>query len=126
LFRGLPEPRLGTFAASSDLFGQWKFQQAGSMAGNGSKDGDHLEPTARGPVVVASAVAILGLLGMLIVDHGPWNRPKVRTAEVPNYTTTGEAARAAGAAVTPTGPGARIEPTAPGPKPAEPANPVTP
>ena len=80
-----------------------------------------------GPVVIAMAVVAFGVLGMLIVDHGPWNRPnKVQTAEVANYGTTGAAARAAGATVTPTEPKPALEPTAPGPKPAQPANPATP
>ena len=59
----------------------------------------HLKRTLDRPVVVAMAVAGLGVLAMLIVDHGPWSNPKVQTAEVANYKTTGEAARAAGATV---------------------------
>jgi hypothetical protein len=78
------------------------------------------------PVVIALAVAIFGVLGMLIVDHGPWNRPKVQTAEIVNYTTTGAAARAVGATVTPTAPKLELEPVAPGPKPVHPANPTPP
>jgi hypothetical protein len=80
----------------------------------------------RGPMFVALAVAIVGFLAILIVDHGPWNRPQVQTAEVANYRTTGEAARAVGASVTPTTPKPALEPAAPGPKPAQPANPLTP
>ena len=76
------------------------------------------------PVVIAIAVAVFGLLAMLIVDHGPWTKPKVQTAEVANYKTTGDAARAVGARVTPTVPKAELEPIVPGPKPAEPANPA--
>ena len=75
---------------------------------------------------VALAVAIFGILAILIVDHGPWNRPQVQTAEVANYKTTGEAARAVGASVTPTAPKPELEPAAPGPKPAQPANTTTP
>jgi hypothetical protein len=78
------------------------------------------------PVVIAMAVAALGVLGMLIVDHGPWNRPKVQTAELANYRTTGAAVRGAGATVTPTEPRPALEPMAPGPKPAQPPNPTTP
>jgi len=78
------------------------------------------------PVVVAMAVAGFGVLAMLIVDHGPRSRPQAQTAEVANYRTTGEAARAAGATVTPTAPRPAFEPIAPGPKPAQPANPSTP
>jgi len=78
------------------------------------------------PLAIAIVVAILGVLGMLIVDHGPWNKPKVHTAAVANYSTTGEAARAAGANVTPTEPKPRLEPDAPGPKPVHPASPAGP
>jgi hypothetical protein len=75
------------------------------------------------PVVVALAVAMFGVLAMLIVDHGPWSKPHVQTAEVVNHVTTGEAARAAGAAVAPTAPKPALEPEPPGPKPAQPASP---
>ncbi|KJC55071.1 hypothetical protein UP10_39655 [Bradyrhizobium sp. LTSPM299] len=78
------------------------------------------------PLVVAAVVAILGVSGMLIVDHGPWNKPKVRTAETANYSTTGEAARAVGATVKQTEPTSPIEPVPPGPKPVRPANPSQP
>ena len=86
----------------------------------------HLKRTLERPVVVAMAVAGLGVLAMLIVDHGPWSSPEVQTAKVANYKTTGEAARAAGAMVTPTAPKPALEPIAPGPKPAQPVNPATP
>jgi hypothetical protein len=69
-------------------------------------------PERRGgtPLVVAFAVAAFGVLAMLIVDHGPWNKPKPQTAATATYTTTGEAARAVGATVTPTEPKPAIEP----------------
>ena len=47
------------------------------------------------PAIFALAVAVLGVLAMLIVDHGPWTRPKLQTAEIATYKTTGEAAHAA-------------------------------
>lgn len=78
------------------------------------------------PLVVAAVVAAFSILGMLIVDHGPWNKPKVQTAVVANHTTTGEAARAVGARVTQTDPESPLEPAPPGPKPAQPANPTRP
>jgi hypothetical protein len=88
----------------------------------------HSERKRRGgwPLVVAVTIAALGVLGMLIVDHGPWNKPEVQTAAMAHYGTTGEAARAAGAAVVPTEPKSQLEPDAPGPKPVHPANPATP
>ena len=95
------------------------------MANDHSKES---HATRRGgmPLVVAIAIAILGVLGMLIVDHGPWNRPHVKTAVVANSTTTGDAARDAGAVVMPTEPVHPLEPDAPGPKPVHPANPAAP
>jgi hypothetical protein len=74
------------------------------------------------PLMVA--IAIVGLLGMLIVDYGLWNRPKLQTAENVHYATTDDAARAVGATVTPTTPKLEPEPVPPGPKPAHPANPT--
>jgi hypothetical protein len=93
---------------------------------NHSSKKDQSKPILDRPVMAAMAVATFGVLAMLIVDHGPWNRPQVQTAEVANYKTTGEAARAVGATVTPTAPKPALEPNAPGPKPAQPANPAMP
>ena len=87
---------------------------------------NHSKGTLGRPVVVAMAVAGFGVLAMLIVDHGPWSRPQAQTAEVANYKTTGAAAHAVGAEVTPTAPKQDLEPTAPGPKSAQPASPATP
>jgi hypothetical protein len=75
------------------------------------------------PLYVALAIAIFGILAMLLVDHGPWTRPHLQTAEVANYHTTGEAARAAGADVSPTRPDSAIEPEPVVPKPVDPPNP---
>jgi hypothetical protein len=85
---------------------------------------NHWKRTLGHPAVVAIAVAVFGVLAMLIVDHGPWTRPQVQTTELANYKTTGAAARAAGAIVTPTAPESELEPAVPGPKPAEPVNPA--
>ncbi|MCS3585305.1 hypothetical protein AB7M49_005809 [Bradyrhizobium elkanii] len=100
-----------------------------TMQAHGIADGGSVKHRNRHggtPLLVAAVVAILGVLGMLIVDHGPWNKPNVQPAASANYSTTGEAARAAGAKVIPTEPKAPIEPVPPGPKPAHPANPGTP
>lgn len=79
------------------------------------------------PLKVAIAVAALGVLGIfivLIVDHGPWNKLKVQPAFVASYSSTGEAARAAGATVMPTEPRLQVEPEPPMPKPIHPVNPA--
>jgi len=80
--------------------------------------------TLHNPVVIASAVAALGVLGILLVDFGPWNKPHLQAAEV-HYPSTKAAANAVGATVAPTPPKPAIEPDVPGPKPAQPVNPVS-
>ena len=98
-----------------------------TMHAHGMADGrsaEHRNRHGGAPLLVAAVVAILGVSGMLIVDHGPWSKPKVQPAATANYSTSGEAARAAGARVMPTEPRAPIEPAPPGPKPAQPANPI--
>ena len=64
----------------------------------------------RHPGVIALIVAGVTIAAMLIVDHGPWSRAKTQPAHVAMYATTGEAARAAGAAVLSTDPRSPIEP----------------
>jgi hypothetical protein len=75
------------------------------------------------PVWVALAIAIFGIVAMLLVDHGPWTRPHPQDAHVALYHTTGEAARAAGAKVVPTLPKSPVEPQPQVPKQVEPPNP---
>jgi hypothetical protein len=85
---------------------------------------DHSKGAIGSPVVFALAVAVFGVLAMLIVDHGPWSKPHLQTAEMIDYPTTSAAAKAAGATVTPTAPKTQIEPIAPGPTPAQSAIPA--
>jgi hypothetical protein len=80
----------------------------------------------RHPGVIALIVAGVTIAAMLIVDHGPWSRAKTQPAHVAIYTTTGEAARAAGAKVIPTEPKSPVEPERPGPKTSPTVNPATP
>jgi hypothetical protein len=77
------------------------------------------------PVISATAVAVIGLVGLLLVNHGPWNKPKVQNETMIQYGTTAgaAAAAAAGAGVTPTEKKPELEPVAPGPKPVAPAIP---
>ena len=83
----------------------------------------HAKQAGVRPVWIAVAIAILGVLAMLIVDHGPWSRAHVQTVQLASHQTTGEAARSAGAAVEPTAPRPGLEPESPGP--AQPADPDT-
>src|ERR1700681_1040119 len=90
IFRENCEPWPGTFAIARDLFGERKSSGlAHSMSKNARR-------RIGSPLVIALAVAVLGMLAMLIVDHGPWSRPHIQTAETANYTTTGAAAQPAG------------------------------
>jgi hypothetical protein len=83
----------------------------------------HAKRTGVRPVWIALAIAIFGVLAMLIVDHGPWSRAHVQAAQLASHQTTGEAARSAGAAVEPTAPRPGLEPESP--RPAQPADPDT-
>lgn len=84
---------------------------------------DHAKHNGVRPVWVALAVAIVGILAMLLIDHGPWTRPHAQSAQVAYFHTTGEAARTAGADVAPTQPKSGLEPDPLGPKRAAPPNP---
>jgi phosphotransferase system glucose/maltose/N-acetylglucosamine-specific IIC component len=79
----------------------------------------------RVPIMVSIIVAVFGVLAMLVVDHGPWSIPHLKTAMV-NYGNTHAAAKAAGAIITPTVPRSPIEPEAAGPKRAQPVDKVAP
>ncbi|HEY0422984.1 MAG TPA: hypothetical protein VGC82_06630, partial [Rhodopila sp.] len=78
------------------------------------------------PVMVAAAVAVAGVLAMVVVDHGPWSRPHPEAANLANHGSVDEAARAAGATVTPTEPKSDVEPAVAGPKRAQPVSPGAP
>jgi len=65
---------------------------------------------------VLMAVAALGLIGLLLVNHGPWTKPKVQNEAMIQHGTTAGSAAAVGATVTPTD-------AVPGPKPVAPAIP---
>lgn len=79
----------------------------------------------RAPMIASIAVAVFGVLAMLVVDHGPWSIPHLKTAMI-NYGNTHAAAKAAGASVTPTVPKGPIAPKDAGPKRAQPVDEVPP
>ena len=55
------------------------------MNKNSSMDENRSARSARLPLMVAVAVAIFGVLAMVIVDHGPWAHPKLQTVEIANH-----------------------------------------
>src|SRR5450755_1539924 len=75
------------------------------------------------PVIIATVVAVMGLVGLLLINHGPWNKPKVQNETMIQHGTTAGSAGAVGAAVAPTEQKPEIEPAVPGPKPVAPAIP---
>ena len=75
------------------------------------------------PVAIALVLALACAIILTILIHDRWSRPAVKPPEVAKATTTGQAARAAGAKVLPTDPKLRVEPTPASPGPVQPANP---
>ncbi len=87
----------------------------------GMSNWKHINRASLAAISFAVALVCVGVLVMLIRDR--WNRPELKSAEQARYTTTGQAADAAGARVLPTDPKLAVEPAPPGPKQAQPANP---
>ena len=56
---------------------------------------EDIKERSYGPVMIAAGVAAVGLLSLVLVDHGPWNKPQVQT--MIQHGTTAAAAHAAGA-----------------------------
>jgi hypothetical protein len=75
------------------------------------------------PVIIATVVAVMGFAGLLLVNHGPWNKPNVKDQTMIQHGTTAGSAAAVGAAVSPTEQKPELEPAVPGPKPVAPAIP---
>jgi hypothetical protein len=75
------------------------------------------------PVIIATVVAVMGFVGLLLVNHGPWTKPTVKDETMIQYGSTADSAAAVGAAITPTEKKPELEPVAPGPKPVAPAIP---
>ena len=72
-------------------------------------------------VAAAIALACAGVLVLLVQNS--WNRPAAKPPVVARSTTTGQAAREAGAKLLPTDPKLAVEPKPAGPPPVQPANP---
>lgn len=77
----------------------------------------------RAPALIAVAVAAVCMTVLVLLVRDRWNRPHVKPPAVAQSTTTGQAARSAGAQVLPTEPKPSIEPTPAAPPPVQPANP---
>jgi hypothetical protein len=84
-----------------------------SRWGSAAPAGTTSEPTD-------SLVAVMGLVGLLFVDHGPRNKPDVKNETMIQYGTTAASAAAAGATVTPTEKKPQLGPAAPARNPSSP------
>jgi hypothetical protein len=60
-------------------------------------------PSRLGPATIALAIAVVGLVALLLVDHGPWNKPSAGNTTMIEVGRTAGVAAAAGAVVTDTG-----------------------
>jgi hypothetical protein len=56
------------------------------------------------PAMIAGAIAAIGVLALLFVNHGPWNAPEVPSETMIQSGITAAAADAAGVTVTRTPP----------------------
>ena len=81
----------------------------------------HINRAGLSLISLAIALACIVVLTMQVRDR--WNSPEVKTAAEAQTTTTGQAARAAGARISQSEPRPPVEPDPAGPKPAQPANP---
>ena len=76
-----------------------------------------------GLALISLAIALVCVVVLTLQVRDRWNSPEVKTAAEAQDTTTGQAARRAGARISQTEPRAPVEPDPPGPKPAQPAHP---
>ncbi len=72
---------------------------------------------------MSAAIALVCVVVLTLQIRDRWHSPDVKPAAIAEHTTTGQAAREAGARVQPTDPKLAVEPKPDGPKPAQPANP---
>jgi hypothetical protein len=56
------------------------------------------------PMTIAIAVAVTGLVTLLLIDHGLWNTLNIKNETIIQYGSAAAAAAAVGAVVTPTAP----------------------
>ena len=76
-----------------------------------------------GFALLSLAIAFVCAAVLVMQVRFRWNAPEVKTAAEAQTTTTGEAARAAGARISQSEPKPPVEPDPAGPKPAQPAHP---
>jgi hypothetical protein len=76
-----------------------------------------------GLALISLAIALVCAVVLTLQVRDRWNSPEVKTAAEAQNTTTGQAARQAGARISQTEPNPAVEPDPAGPRPAQPAHP---
>jgi hypothetical protein len=76
-----------------------------------------------GLALISLAIALVCVVALTLEVRDRWNSPEVKTAAEAQSTTTGQAARQAGARITQSESKPAVEPDPAGPKPAQPAHP---
>ena len=77
----------------------------------------------KGLALISLAIALICAAVLVMQVRDRWNSPEVKTAIEAEQTTTGQAARQAGATITQSEPKPAVDPEPSGPKPAQPAQP---
>jgi hypothetical protein len=77
----------------------------------------------KGLALLSLAIAFICAVVLVMQVRDRWNSPEVKTAAEAQHTTTGQAARQAGATISQSEPTPAVEPDPAGPKPAQPAHP---
>jgi hypothetical protein len=72
---------------------------------------------------MSAAIALVCIVVLTLQIRDRWHAPEVKPTDQAVHTTTGQAARSAGARMLPTDPKLTVEPSPAGPKQAQPANP---
>lgn len=75
------------------------------------------------PATISFVLSVLFVIAIVFMIHGRWSHPEVKSAEQAEHSTTGMAARNAGARVVPSEPKLSVEPAPSGPSPVQPAEP---
>jgi hypothetical protein len=72
--------------------------------------------------MIALAVSVVLVIAIIFQVRFRWNEAEVKPTEQAEHSTTGQAARSAGARLSPTDPKLSVEPAPAGPKPVQPAD----
>jgi hypothetical protein len=113
------------FPSIAFLAGECAPRQAELSAVSADYPGMHERPhiNRKGLALISLAIALVCIVVLTLQVRDRWNSPEVKSAAEAQHTTTGQAARQAGARISQSEPKPAVEPDPAGPKPAQPAHP---